>query len=203
MALTGSPRLWRLAFLGCYRRQGTALALNYAQKFVNKFCSQNGDKVRHSLKIGFSFGLTSGIITTLGLMVGLHSGTHSKTVVVGGILTIAVADAISDALGIHFSEESEGIHCAKEIWEATIATFLFKLVCALTFLFPVVCFQLPTAIAISIFWGLFLLTILTYYIAKDQEVETWKAILEHLGVAVVVIFVTHNLGEWISAYSTH
>jgi len=54
-----------------------------------------------------SFGLTSGIITTLGLIVGLHSGTHSKLAVIGGILTIAMADALSDALGIHVSEESE------------------------------------------------------------------------------------------------
>ncbi|HID20408.1 MAG TPA: hypothetical protein EYP28_05685, partial [Methanophagales archaeon] len=62
--------------------------------------------MKHSLKIGFSFGLTSAIITTLGLMVGLHSGTHSKLVVIGGVLTIAIADAFSDALGIHISEES-------------------------------------------------------------------------------------------------
>ena len=61
---------------------------------------------KHSLRIGFSFGLTSGIITTLGLMVGLHAGTHSRLAVIGGILTIAIADAFSDALGIHISEES-------------------------------------------------------------------------------------------------
>ncbi|MEO0185998.1 MAG: VIT1/CCC1 transporter family protein, partial [candidate division WOR-3 bacterium] len=75
--------------------------------------------LKHSLKTGFSFGSTSGIITTLGLMVGLHSGTHSKIVVIGGILTIAIADAFSDALGIHVSEESENKHSTKEIWEST------------------------------------------------------------------------------------
>ena len=48
--------------------------------------------MNHSLRVGFSFGLTSGLITTLGLMVGLSSGTHSKLVVIGGILTIAIAD---------------------------------------------------------------------------------------------------------------
>jgi hypothetical protein len=56
---------------------------------------------------GVSFGLTSGVITTLGLIVGLHSGTHSKIAVISGILTIAIADAMSDALGMHISEESE------------------------------------------------------------------------------------------------
>lgn len=37
------------------------------------------------------------------LMAGLHSGTHSRAIVIGGILTIAIADAMSDALGIHVS----------------------------------------------------------------------------------------------------
>jgi len=63
--------------------------------------------MKDSLRTGVSFGLTSAVITTLGLMVGLQSGTHSKIVVLAGILTIAIADAFSDALGIHVSEEAE------------------------------------------------------------------------------------------------
>ena len=87
-----------------------------------------------SIRKGFSFGLTSGIITTLGLIVGLHSSTHSAIVIIGGILVIAIADALSDALGIHISEESEKKHSTKEIWESTFATFLSKFVFALTFI---------------------------------------------------------------------
>ena len=52
--------------------------------------------LNHSLRVGLSFGLTSGVITTLGLIVGLASGTESKLAVIGGIITIAVADALSD-----------------------------------------------------------------------------------------------------------
>jgi len=66
--------------------------------------------MKHSVKVGFSFGITSAVITTLGLMVGLYSSTNSRLVVVGGILMIAIADAFSDSLGIHISEESEGRH---------------------------------------------------------------------------------------------
>ena len=76
--------------------------------------------MKDSLRTGISFGLTSAVITTLGLMVGLHSGTHSRIVVLAGILTIGVADAFSDALGIHISEEAENIHSAKEIWGAPL-----------------------------------------------------------------------------------
>ena len=107
-----------------------------------------------SLKTGVSFGLTSGIITTLGLMVGLHSGTQSKAVVLGGILTIAIADALSDALGIHISEEAENTHTHTEIWIATAATFLSKFIFALTFLIPVIILPLTTAIIVSIIWGI-------------------------------------------------
>ena len=74
-----------------------------------------------SIMKGFSFGLTSGIITTLGLIVGLHSSTHSKLVIIGGILVIAIADALSDAMGMHISEESERKHTTKETKKSIIA----------------------------------------------------------------------------------
>jgi VIT1/CCC1 family predicted Fe2+/Mn2+ transporter len=155
--------------------------------------------IKHSIKTGFSFGLTSGIITTLGLMVGLHSGTNSKLVVLGGILTIAIADAFSDALGIHISEEAENKHNAKEIWESTISTFLSKLLFALTFIIPVLLFELLTAIVVSVIWGLSILTILSFSIAKEQKAKPWKVIAEHLIIALIVIIITHYVGDWISS----
>jgi len=154
--------------------------------------------MKHSLKTGFSFGVTSGIITTLGLMVGLHSGTHSKLVVIGGVLTIAIADAFSDALGIHISEESENKHTAKEIWESTISTFFSKFVFALTFIIPVLWLKLSTAIVISVIWGLSMLCILSFSMAKEQKIKPWKVVSEHLIIALVVIIITHYVGDWIS-----
>ena len=154
--------------------------------------------MNHSVKIGFSFGLTSGIITTLGLMVGLNSGTHSKLVVIGGVLTIAIADAFSDALGIHISEESENKHTTKEIWESTIATFVSKFAFALTFVIPVLLFPLTTAIYVSIVWGFTLLGLFSFYIAKEQGVKPWKVVIEHLAIALAVIIITHYVGDWIA-----
>ena len=153
--------------------------------------------MKHSLKTGFSFGLTSGIITTLGLMVGLHSGTHSELVIIGGILTIAIADAFSDALGIHVSEESESKHTPKEIWEATISTFLSKFVFALTFIVPFLLFQVSTAIIVNVIWGLSLLSIFSFYIAREQKAKPWKVVMEHLIIALVVIVITHYVGDWV------
>lgn len=155
--------------------------------------------MRHSLKTGFSFGLTSGIITTLGLIVGLHSSTHSKLAIMGGILTIAIADSFSDALGIHISEESENKHNTREIWESTISTFVTKFIFAMTFIVPIMLLPLTTAIIVSIIWGLSLLEIFSFYIAKEQKVKAWIVIVEHLLIALVVIAITHYVGVWIGS----
>ena len=53
----------------------------------------------------------------------------------GGIITIAVADAFSDAVGIHISEESEKRHTEREIWESTLSKFFFKFIFALAFIY--------------------------------------------------------------------
>jgi len=151
-----------------------------------------------SIRTGFSFGLTSAIITTLGLIVGLHSGTHSKLAIIGGILTIAIADAFSDALGIHISEESENRHTSKEIWTSTAMTFITKFVFAMTFVIPVLLLPLITAVALSVFWGLSLLGIFSFFIARKEKVKPWKVVLEHLSIALVVIGVTHYIGSWIA-----
>jgi VIT1/CCC1 family predicted Fe2+/Mn2+ transporter len=155
--------------------------------------------MKHSLKTGLSFGLTSGTITTLGLMVGLHSGTHSRLAVLGGILTIAIADAFSDALGIHISEESENIHTHREVWESTLATFFSKLGFALTFTIPVFLFELQTAIIVSVVWGLSVLTVLSLSMAKQQGTRTWVVVAEHLGIALFVVAATHYVGHWIGS----
>jgi len=124
-------------------------------------------KIKQSFKTGLGFGLMSGIITTLGLMVGLHSGTHSKTILIGGILVIAVADAFSDALGIHVAEESDRERSQREIWESTISTFFSKFIIALTFIIPILFFVLPVAIIVGILWGLFLIGVFSFYIAEQ------------------------------------
>jgi VIT1/CCC1 family predicted Fe2+/Mn2+ transporter len=153
--------------------------------------------MKHWLKTGISFGLTSAVITTLGLMVGLHSGTHSRIVVLAGILTIAIADAFSDALGIHVSEEADKTNTTKQVWGATVATFLTKFLVAMTFAVPVLFLSLPAAIIVNLIWGMSILSILSYVIAKSQGEPAWKTVGEHLLIAIVVIAVTHWAGNWI------
>jgi len=155
-----------------------------------------------SIKKGFSFGLSSGIITTLGLIVGLNSSTHSTTVVIGGILVIAVADAMSDALGIHMSEESENQHTTKEIWESTGATFLSKFIFASTFVVPILLLPLTIAIIVSIIWGLSLIAIFSFYTAREQKNQAYRVVAEHLLIAILVIVITHYIGKWVNNFGS-
>jgi VIT1/CCC1 family predicted Fe2+/Mn2+ transporter len=157
--------------------------------------------MKPSLRTGLSFGLTSGVITTLGLMVGLHSGTHSRAVVLGGIVTIAVADALSDAMGIHLAEESKNRGPARHIWESTAATFAAKLCIALTFAVPVLLVPLGTAILVGLLWGLLLLALLSFFLARAQRIAPWKVIGEHLVIALCVVVLSHYLGDWIKEYA--
>jgi VIT1/CCC1 family predicted Fe2+/Mn2+ transporter len=157
--------------------------------------------MKHSHKIGICFGVTSGIITTMGLMVGLDAGTNSKLAVLGGILTIAIADSFSDALGMHMSVESGDSTTEKEIWESTIATFLAKLVFSSSFIIPVLLISnLFHAMIINICWGALVLTVLTYIIAKDKKENVIRALAEHLGTAAVVIVLTTLAGKLIAKY---
>jgi len=156
--------------------------------------------MRESLKAGLNFGMTSGVITTLGLMVGLHSGTRSQLAVVGGIITIAVADSLSDAMGVHVSKEAEGGHSDSEIWLATAATFLTKLVIASTFVFPVLLLELQAAMLAGLVWGAVLIATLSWVVARSQGADPRWVILEHMAVGALVVVITHLFGDWVGWY---
>lgn len=154
--------------------------------------------MKQTIKTGLCFGVSSGTITTLGLMVGLSSGTHSKTVVIGGLLIIAIADAMSDALGIHISEEARNKDAHKDNWEATISTFFSKFIFTMTYIIPVLLFNLTIAIFVSIIYGFILLGVTSYFIGREQKIKTWKVIVEHLSIALAVVIITHYVGSWIN-----
>lgn len=156
--------------------------------------------MKKSLRKGLSFGLTSGVITTLGLLVGLNSSTHSAIAVIGGIVVIAIADGMSDALGIHVSEEAEAVHTTREIWAATFSTFAAKFVVAISFVVPFLVADLDTGVIISIVWGFILITTLSAYMAVRQDMKPQWVVLEHIGIGVAVILVTHYVGIFVGGY---
>lgn len=142
--------------------------------------------------------MTSGVMTTLGMMVGLSASTHSKIAVLGGIIAISIADAFSDAVGMHISEESENVHSTRDIWEATLSTLISKFVFALSFVVPVLFLDLEPAILVSICWGMLLVTLFSWYMGKQQGVRILRVVLEHVAIVILVIVITHYVGGWVA-----
>lgn len=151
--------------------------------------------MRNILWKGIGFGLTSGVVTTLGVIIGLHSGTHSKLAVLAGLLVLALSDALSDAMGIHISEEAEMEHTTKEIWLSSFFTFLSKLFVSLTFIVPIILMDLSTAIIASVIWGSALIIVFSYYMAASQGQNPYKVVAEHFLITVLVVLFAHYLGD--------
>ena len=154
--------------------------------------------MRRAFKVGFSFGITSGIITTLGLMVGLNSSTQSRFVVIGGILTIAIADSFSDAMGMHLAQESENRLTHKDVWKSTIFTLIAKFIFSSIFIIPILLFNLRVAIIISLMLGLYLIFLLSLIISRERNDNPYKVIFEHISITIFVIIAAHYLGILIS-----
>lgn len=151
-----------------------------------------------STKKGLSFGLTSGVITTLGMIVGVNASTSSRLAVIAAIVAIAIADAFSDSVAMHVSEESEGIHTKKDVWEATLTTFLTKFIFALTFVVPVWFLPLEIAVIIAVIWGLSVMTGFNILLARSQKENVLQVVSEHLTIAIVVIIITYIVGSFLS-----
>jgi len=157
----------------------------------------------HQLITGISFGLTTAVITSLGMIVGMHSATSSKLAVVAGIVVMAIADGLSDAVSLHTAEEAEvdegrGRHTPKEIWLTTLFAFLSVSGFTLTFAIPILLFPLETAIFLDTAWGMLLLILLNFYIAKIRKENPIKLISEHVLLAIFVIIVSHLVGNLIA-----
>lgn len=149
-------------------------------------------------RTGLYFGATSGVITTIGLITGLNAGTGSVAAVLGGIFVIAIADAMSDALGIHLAEEADPKTDHGHVWAATISTFFNKFIFALSFAVPLLLLPLEQAVIASLVWGMLVIIVLSYFLAKAQKASPAMIIGEHLGIAITVVVLSHLIGLWVS-----
>jgi VIT1/CCC1 family predicted Fe2+/Mn2+ transporter len=148
-------------------------------------------------RTGLFFGATSGVITTIGLITGLNAGTGSLAAVLGGILVIAVADAMSDALGIHLAEEADPATTTQHVWSATLSTFLTKFIFSLSFAVPLLLLPLQQAVVVSVIWGMIVIAVLSYFLGRSQDESPLAIIAEHLGIAIAVVVLSHLIGAWV------
>jgi vacuolar iron transporter family protein len=147
----------------------------------------------------FTFGSTSAIITNISLVVGLGYSSISKSAIIGSLLVIAVADNISDSLGIHIYKESESCEIKKS-FILTLGNFFARLVISLSFIGIVLLFPIRVAAALTIIWGISLLSIISYLIAKRNKENPLSEIFKHIAIAVLVIAASRYAGYIISRY---
>jgi VIT1/CCC1 family predicted Fe2+/Mn2+ transporter len=146
----------------------------------------------------FSFGVTAAVITGLAVIVGLDEFTNPKMSIIGALLVMALADNITDSLGIHIYRESQFNCPDNDSHSHTVGNFLSRL--GILAIFVLIIYILPIAYAVilSIAFGLLLLSILSYLIAKKQGTNPFSAVLQHVGIAVLVILGSHLLGRTIT-----
>ncbi len=146
----------------------------------------------------FSFGATSAIITNLGIITGLDTLAHPKLSIIGALLVIALADNLSDTFGIHIYQESEHLS-KKEVWLSTLTNFFARLFVSLTFIALIILLPIKLAAVCSVVWGLLILTVMSYTIARQRKMSPYSAILAHTTVAVLVVAASHFIGAFLVA----
>jgi len=156
---------------------------------------KNTDRPRQTR---FSFGATSAIITNLGIITGLDTLSHPKLSIISALLVIALADNMSDSFGIHIYQESEHVG-KKEVWISTLTNFLTRLLVSLTFVALIIVLPVNLAVISSVVWGLFVLTVMTYTIAKQRNISPYPAILTHIVIAAVVVIASNYIGAFVIA----
>jgi vacuolar iron transporter family protein len=149
----------------------------------------------------FSFGATSAIVTSLAFIVGLSKGVNPKFYIIGSLLVIAIADNISDSLGIHIYQESE-LKKSKIVNMSTFTNFLTRFSLIVTFILLVYFLPMNYAIITSLVWGVSLLSVMSYKIARKQRANPYVAIIEHVAVSLIVIAISNFLSVWIMGIFT-
>lgn len=149
----------------------------------------------------FSFGISSAVLTTLGMVVGLNAATASRVAVVAGIVAVAVADSLSDSMGIYTSQRVESGTPASTALIAAMNTFMGKFIFTLSFILPFVFLSFSHAIYASILWGATLLGLVSIQIAYVQEENVAGTILKNEIVAASIILVSFLAGRCVAMLS--
>lgn len=152
------------------------------------------------MKIGnVSFGGTAAIVTSVALIFGLDAATATKSTIVSGLLIVALADNLTDALSMHIYQESERRLESREAFVATWSNFVTRLLLALTFVVLVVLLPVASAVIASAVWGLALLIALTWALARERKVSFVAELGKHCAAALVVILASRGIGAFITA----
>ena len=162
-----------------------------------------------NFSIGSSFGSISGIITGLGLILGMYGADLSINSIIISLVSIALSDSISDALGIYYGVEAQNIFRINNSLETkqkqnqnqqnqenndpirqAQLTFIAKLVLPLLMIIPFILFESKkNAVISNIVFG----TIVIYYVSSKifkSRTNTYQNII----ITWLAILVTYLIG---------
>ncbi len=152
------------------------------------------------MKIGnVSFGSTAAIVTSVALIFGLDAATATKSTIMSGLLIVALADNLTDALSMHIYQESDRRLDSREAFIATWSNFVTRLLLSLTFVLLVVLLPIASAVIASAAWGLALLIGLTWALARERRVSFAVELGKHCAAAVAVVLASRGIGALITA----
>ena len=144
----------------------------------------------------YSFGATCAIITNLALITGLDAAPNARMDIIAGLLIVALADNLSDALGIHIHQETEFVK-ASEVWFSTFTNFTARLLISAVFILFIAYMPLQTAVVCSVVYGFTVLTVISAIVAREKGRRTWVLVCEHVAIALFVVLASHKLGHWV------
>ncbi|HUI45409.1 MAG TPA: hypothetical protein VL122_05400 [Nitrospirota bacterium] len=143
-----------------------------------------------------SYGGTAAIVTSMALITGLNAVGTGKAALITALLIAALADNITDSLSIHIYQESERLD-EREAFIGTLSNFTTRLLGSLSFVLIVVVFPPKAVVLGSIVWGMLLLGVLSYLLARERNAGTLSEVTKHLIVAAAVLIISKVIAYFI------
>lgn len=142
----------------------------------------------------FSFGAVSAVITGLAIVVGFWGAPDAKVTIITALVILALADNISDSFSIHLHHKSE-----REKWtrSETVFNFLTRFVIVLCFSGFVIFLSEYYYTVCSVIFGLAIMTVISYSIAKYRKVSLTLTIVKYVGLSIFVMIASIFLRQLI------
>ncbi len=157
-----------------------------------------------SLRQGMFFGANSGIITTVGLITGLVQTKISKNYLIISIISLAIADSISEAYGMYISKKAEDTEDdSQNPFFALIGLLIMKFFIVISFLIP---FAFSDSLKYYknlywiVGWSLFLISLVDYNISELRDEPLLSYLIPHTIILFLVIYLTQMFGRLIETY---
>ena len=157
-----------------------------------------------SLRQGMFFGANSGIITTVGLITGLVQTKISKNYLIISIISLAIADSISEAYGMYISKKAEDTEDdSQNPFFALIGLLIIKFFIVISYLIP---FAFSNSLKYYknlywiVGWSLFLISLVDYNISELRDEHLLSYLIPHIIILFLVIYLTQMFGRLIETY---